>query len=520
MHATGPWARRHILPILAVWLPVLALWSGLLWRLRQEWALSETYRFGFWVPLLVVLLLVRRDRDYHEPLRSLSYWPLVGIGIAVGLAIWPCEILIRANPDWRAAFWFYGLVAFGGSLVWLSASGGWRWAAWFTPALTLLFLAIPWLTIIEQPVIQTLSRLVAASAAEVANLSGIPATFEGNTIALANGIRLGVEDACSGLRSLQAAVMAAWFLGELVRLNWVKRLTLLLAGCVLAVVLNSVRAILLVTAAAGGTHGLQLETFHDRVGAGTALTLFIIIAMVTWILNRQESASRLTEPTASPGGTRSAWPSIALLGAYGTSMLVATLWFRQNGSPETLRVTVDWDRLQPSVELQDITPGARKMLRFSNAAHAVWEPDTGVRCDIFFLNWEAGRISSFADVHRPEICLPASGFDLTPTGQWSPPSSDISFETWSTDGGMHIFFSSWDCTTGSVEILRGNRALNRISNALRGKSIKARQSMEIVVFGTTDMAAARLIVQQLTAATVANVAYGPTTRTESQRSWD
>ena len=45
-----------------------------------------------------------------------------------------------------------------------------------------IFVAVPWPTLVETPVIQGLMRLVAHVAAETAMLLGIPAQVEGNLI--------------------------------------------------------------------------------------------------------------------------------------------------------------------------------------------------------------------------------------------------------------------------------------------------------------------------------------------------
>ncbi|MEZ5325588.1 MAG: exosortase/archaeosortase family protein [Verrucomicrobiales bacterium] len=496
-------ARGKLLPLLAVWLPVVLVWSGLLWRLRQEWAWSETYRYGFWVPLLVILLAARRcaDGGPHSPAAPLA--TLTKIGIATGVAIFPCELIIRANPDWRVGFWLYGGVAFLANAFWLSAIGGWRWAVRFVPALGLLFMAIPWLSFIEQPIVQGLSRMVASSATETANLLGIPAVHEGNTIVLDNDVRLGVEDACSGLRSLQSAMMAAWFLGELVRLSWLRRLSLLAMGGLLAAGFNSLRAVLLIVAAANGTRGDALDSYHDLLGAGTAIALFASIAALTWGLSRRGSLVIHCETIAESPVAVPLYGAFSLVLACCVSMVAATLWFRQDVEGDPVRMHVDWEKLEPPAEIRGISSAAREMLRFSEGEHAVWIPKAGVRCDVFYLDWEPGQISSFANVHRPDICLPASGIELSENGRWvaTAVGTDIAFETWRASGA-HVFFSRWDGDRKIGGLQGGTGRLGRLKKALQGESIEARQSLEILVTGVDDVAEARAMVQQLVAAAV------------------
>ena len=68
---------------------------------------------------------------------------------------------------------------------------------------------------IEQPVIQGLTRLNTALTVEILGLLGIPAVPQGNVIELATG-SVGIDEACSGIRSLQATLMISLFLGEAV----------------------------------------------------------------------------------------------------------------------------------------------------------------------------------------------------------------------------------------------------------------------------------------------------------------
>jgi hypothetical protein len=51
----------------------------------------------------------------------------------------------------------------------------------------------------------------------------------GNVIEVRTGF-LGVDEACSGRRSLQATLMVSLFLGELYRASWIPRAILILIG--------------------------------------------------------------------------------------------------------------------------------------------------------------------------------------------------------------------------------------------------------------------------------------------------
>ncbi len=76
-------------------------------------------------------------------------------------------------------------------------------------------------------------RIVANVAAETAMLLGIPAQVEGNLIRVSAGL-LGLNEACSGIRSLQTSLMIGLLFGELKRLSFLRRVALVIGAVVIA----------------------------------------------------------------------------------------------------------------------------------------------------------------------------------------------------------------------------------------------------------------------------------------------
>src|SRR4029078_10432291 len=91
------------------------------------------------------------------------------------------------------------------------------------------FVAVPWPSQIEQPLIQGLMRADAAINVEILNLIGMPAVQMGNLIEVGSGV-VGIDEACTGIRSLQATLMVALFLGEFYDLSSIRRIILVLVG--------------------------------------------------------------------------------------------------------------------------------------------------------------------------------------------------------------------------------------------------------------------------------------------------
>ena len=506
--------------LLAAWVPVCLLWAGLLWRLRLEWEWSETYRFGYWVPALVALLIALRVREARSLSRHAAVWKPVLVAVIGAATLFPCELLLRANPDWRGAYWFYGCVAFAGSIAWLTAIGGKRHALHFAPGLALLFLAIPWPTAIEQSIVQSLTRVVTMAGVETANLLGIPARLEGNVIALSAAARIGVEDACSGLRSIQSALMVAWFFGELMRLRAVRRTTLLAFGLLLALLLNAGRIVSMVVFANRNVDQIEaaqgsLESIHDMLGSGAALALFIGVWWIASWLKRP--GIRVERQKISEGmfrGSPAIAGAITALVAWIAVMGASAAWFRSSSSADQnhrVQWDLDWTDLAPAVTFRPIPSRTEAMLRCSSASHAIWEPPghgVDVRVDVYLLEWNAGRISSFANVHQPEICLPAAGIPLQFQGKWSTTLDHhhcasnveaIMFDTWSSGRELHVFFASRTLQSSADNSGIHSDAKTRIIRALQGESIHGRQTLEILVSGVESTGQARAVAADLIA---------------------
>ena len=96
-------------------------------------------------------------------------------------------------------------------------------------SLLFMLIALPWPVQLEQAIIQGLMRLVAGLTVGVVTLMGIPAIQHGNLIEVGAGL-VGIDEACSGVRSLQSSLMLSLFLGEVNRWSWMRRVGLLTAS--------------------------------------------------------------------------------------------------------------------------------------------------------------------------------------------------------------------------------------------------------------------------------------------------
>ena len=104
---------------------------------------------------------------------------------------------------------------------------------------------------------------------EVLGWFGIPAIQHGNLIEVVTGT-VGIDEACSGIRSLQSTLMVSLFLGEFYRMSGWRRWGLLPVGFILAMALNVCRmSFLTIVAAKKGV--AAIAQYHDPAGVTIAL---------------------------------------------------------------------------------------------------------------------------------------------------------------------------------------------------------------------------------------------------------
>ena len=95
---------------------------------------------------------------------------------------------------------------------------------------------------------------------------------------------------------------------------------------------------------------------------------------------------------------------------------------------------MEWPKQAPNFRKLKVDNEIRAVLRFDEGDAAAWtlsppvnatEPNT-VACSLYFLRWNPGKNSALlANLHRPDVCLPASGWkQVADHGVRSYPISD------------------------------------------------------------------------------------------------
>ena len=286
-------------PRLTAWVipGALALW--LFHHLHFEWSLNEQYNYGWAVPFLAAFVFYLRwpTRPAARPKSSGAF---TAAGWAILAFLLPVRLIEEANPDWRLLSWVFALLVVTYWAIALARAGGGGWVRHFAFPICFPLVSVPWLVQIENAIVQGLTRAVAYVSVEIASWAGIGAYQLGNVIQLPNGF-VGVDEACSGVKTLQAAIMVALFLGELLRLNTPRRIVLLLLGAGWVFACNVARATTLVLVAA--TRGVEaLKDWHDGVGTAVLVVGMAGLVVIGWLLGRKSDAPS-AEGERPPSGT-------------------------------------------------------------------------------------------------------------------------------------------------------------------------------------------------------------------------
>ena len=153
----------------------------------------------------------------------------------------------------------------------------------------------------EVPIIQGLMRMVADVAAETAMLLGIPAQVEGNLIRVSTGL-VGVNEACSGIRSLQTSLMIGLLFGELKRLSFLRRVALVVGAVIIALFANFFRAVFLVTVAATKNIS-EVSRWHDVAGYTIIALVFVSTMGLAYLARKiRNQKSEIRNPRSEVRG--------------------------------------------------------------------------------------------------------------------------------------------------------------------------------------------------------------------------
>jgi exosortase len=520
--------------------PLLYLWFRLINNLRTEWETNPQYSYGYIVPFLCLGLLLHRWQALRsQPATSLrpstfdiqlfrkspfSVFCFLLFAFLSFLYL-PTRLIELATPEWRPIQWALGIIAIGLTLLAVSLGWGRQWLRTLAFPLCFFLVAIPWPTLIEQPIIQSLTRINAALVIEVMGLIGVPALQHGNVIEVGTGV-VGIDEACSGIRSFQSSIMISLFLGALYDLPLVRRLLFVPIGFVLAMIFNLARTSFLTYVAA--KEGVSaIDKYHDPAGlwimVGCTAGLWLIGLMMRPTKPKKPSATAesisgkegIEKLEISPRPALN--PQLSTLNRVCLFLLVwllfvefgAHTWYRTREArlPQGPNWSVIFPHENSTFRELPMAPATFNLLRFDDGKQGAWTEPDGTAWQAFYFNWQPGRVAGYlAKRHTPEICMPATGREMLAGPELMVLEIHglelpVRRYRFGPDGNSwHVYHCRWESGAARGSFVEQESArFNLIRGIWAGRGNQGQKIIQILISGTEDPEAAQaLLTRRLT----------------------
>jgi exosortase len=383
--------------------------------LTPTWNDNPNYSFGWWIPLVCLFLLVERwpQRPPRADGRPVSVaWLLPGWG----LLFFAFRLAGEADPDWRYGLWILVGLYVAALLTWVRMYGGPGWLRYFSFPIGFLFLSLPWFFEIEYPLVQGLMRWNAVLVSTSLQGLSIDARPAGNIIHLPN-CDLGVEEACSGILSLQASLMMGLLLGEIYRLSVRRRVALVLISMSLALLGNYLRTLsLALIAFYSGTD--ETARWHDTAG----YSILVLTGAGSWLaaLGLAQfgipAAAALTKPRdeaeIAPRTHAAQRLAVAIFIAALASEVCTQAWFawKESSQPRHPEWTVrlPTNETFKKVTIPDLT---LQVLRCDRLQAGQWRDAQGLDWTVYWFHYDPKPYTRVVlGWHTPDNCLPSVGY--------------------------------------------------------------------------------------------------------------
>ena len=277
--------------------PAFLVMAWIVSRAQWFWRNNPDLQFGWVVVLLCAYLFWEAWEKRPAPNWRLRPWAvglfLAGLGLMFLVQIY--QAVMGSSAPTTLGLALGGMLVVAGNLGVVFGGAGVRH---FGMAFGFLLIAMPVPSGIQGPIVGTLQSKVAWFNTEVLNLLGIPATQVGSLIHLPAGT-VGVDEACSGIRSLQSTIMATLFIGYLTLNRFSLQALLFLCGISLAILGNLIRSLYLsLTANARGIE--SIAGVHDAAGWSILTFTAVGVIIISWFFKKLERQLDQLEAVPEP----------------------------------------------------------------------------------------------------------------------------------------------------------------------------------------------------------------------------
>jgi exosortase len=281
------WQITALVAVLGwAYLPMLRVFA-------DKWLNDPQYSHGLLVPFFSAFLIRRAWRSESLTLRPL---PILGCGLLVG------TLALRAASG-ALLFYQFDAASLLLSLVAVSlAIGGVPLLKRTGPAIVFLIFMVPLPYELERNVGAPLKTAATISSTFLLQTLGLPAIRDGNLI-LIDEVRLGVVDACSGLKMM--VTFAAFSVGAVLMMqrSRFEKLMVVLGIVPIAVLTNVLRITATGISFSGISDKATQDFLHDMHGWLMMPVGLALLALEVWVLKRL-----IVEDEAATNGAAGAAP--------------------------------------------------------------------------------------------------------------------------------------------------------------------------------------------------------------------
>lgn len=412
-------------PLLWVSAPLTVFTVAFIWRVWPEWTRNPDLSHGWFAPLIFGLLLWEgAQQGTQRWLRPSFAIQASSVLLAIlALLLFGAGGLLAATVGWShaavnfvlaaalAAAWLGGLLLLSGERV---RALPFNWTILTAIGLWLLVAPIPDGT--YKRLTLTLQHSVTTGVLDALHMLGIPARQQGNIIELAT-TSVGVEEACSGIRSLLSCLYAGFFFaGWLVR-GAARRAVLILAAPVLAVTMNFIRSLTLTLMANAGTNITGF--WHDATGYAILGLTSLLLAGLAHLLSAAPRAVATSAPSAITNPPTRLFATFAGISAVIAAIAIFFASFHY-APPASAPANDNFASLIPDraegwqVRTSDDLYRFSALLRTQQLAERTFyrmAPDGPIQITLYVARWSPGAASvSMVASHTPDACWPGNGW--------------------------------------------------------------------------------------------------------------
>ncbi len=445
-------------------------WALLISQVRHHWGGESYYNFGWFVPPLAVWLLARNLSKIRGDFRSFRTSVPSELSGEIGTLGASCLVLLpmllfhalsEVNPFWRVPLWAQGICLSIYTLLLLYRHYGWAGVRAGVFPLVFLTTMIPWPFRMESLIVLSLTKVVVSLAVHGLHFLSYPVEMAGNTLRLGD-IDIGVDEACSGIRSLQALFMVTLFLGSLFGQTPFRRLLALMVLPFIVIAVNTVRAVFLSIQLIVNGHPAY-DAWHDTAGYIAFGVSMVVIYAAIELLNlggSDKPPPQEMDPKIILGHWKNSQSSTAAIGYLLLPLMVFSIvegWFRfhELRAPEQTRWEIQLpDPSDPDYAYGEISQRVNGILGYSYGHRFTHFLFNQTYIDLYYYGYtDENKLSSVSSYgHSPTICMQGNGAVLVEeiepmfieVADLRIPFRHYLFEQPQTGLKLHVFWCVWE----------------------------------------------------------------------------